>query len=239
MNPPGRPLVSGSGGPTEKNSQLVNHFIGQIVPSSQSYMRDSTHLMNILNGFTVQPVMLLCTLDIRSLYSNIPHNEGVQSTKEMLAIHKPPNSIPHNSYIIELLQLVLTNNHFEFNGKHYHQLSGTAMGTKLAPSYANLFMTKFEKKYVYTYALQPKLWKRFIDDIFLIWPHGMVSLLEFIDHLNSVHPTITFTSDISHTEISFLDLTIYISNSQLHNRLYTKTTNRHMYLNFHLEGIPP
>ena len=47
----------------------------------------------------------------------------------MLAIHKPPDSLPHNSYIIEFLELVLTNNHFEFNGKYYHQLSGTAMGT--------------------------------------------------------------------------------------------------------------
>ena len=43
--------------------------------------------------------------------------------------------------------------------------SGTAMGTILAPSYCNLFMTNFEEKYVYTYTLQPKLWKRFIDDI--------------------------------------------------------------------------
>ena len=65
------------------------------------------------------------------------------------------------------LELVLTNNHFEFNGKYYYQLSGTAMGAKLAPSYANIFMTKFEEKYVYTYPLQPKLWRRFIDDIFI------------------------------------------------------------------------
>ena len=53
------------------------------------------------------------------------------------------------------------------------------MGTKLAPSYANLFMTKFEQNHVYTYHLQSTLWKRFIDDIFMIWPHGMDSLLEF------------------------------------------------------------
>ena len=90
--------------------------------------------------------MLLCTLDILSLYTNIPHNEGIQSTKEMLAIHKPPDSLLHNSYIIDLLELVLTNSHFEFNGIYYHQLSGTAMGTKLASSYDNLFMTKFEEK---------------------------------------------------------------------------------------------
>ena len=66
----------------------------------------------------------------------------------------------------------------------------------------------------------------------MIWPRGMDSLLEFIYHLNIVHPTINFTSDISDTEISFLDLTIYIQQSQLHTGLYTKSTDRHMYLNF-------
>ena len=159
LNPPERPIVSGSGGPTEKMSQLVDYFIGKIVPLSQSYVRDSTHLINILKDFTAQPGILLCTRDITSLYTNLPHLEGIHSTKEMLAIHKPPDTLPHNSYIIELLELVLTNNHFEleFNGEFYHQLSGTAMGTKLAPSYANLFITKFEDKYVYTYPLQPQL----------------------------------------------------------------------------------
>ena len=188
LNPPGRPIFSGSGGSTERISQLVDHFIGNIVPTSQSYIRDSTHLINILNEISLQPGMLLCTLDITSLYTNIPHNEGIEAIKKM------PDNKPYNSYIIELLELVLTNNHFEFNGKYYHQLSGTAMGTKLAPSYANLFMSTFEDKYVYTYPQQPTLWKRFIDDIFLIWPHGKESLIRFIEHLNRVHPTIKSTS---------------------------------------------
>ena len=90
------------------------------------------------------------------------------------------------------------------------------MGTKLASSYANIFMTKFDEKYLYRYPLQPELWRWFIDDIFMIWPHGMDSLLKFIDHLNIVPPTIKFTSDISDTEISFLDLTVNIQQSQLH-----------------------
>ena len=73
--------------------------------------------------------MLLCTLDITSLYTNIPLNEGIQSIKEILAIHRTPNTLPHNSYIIELLEVVLTNNHFEVNGRHIPQVSGTAVGT--------------------------------------------------------------------------------------------------------------
>ena len=55
---------------------------------------------------------------------------------------------------------------------------------------------------------------------FMIWPHGMDSLLKFINHLNIVHPTIKFTSDISDTEISFLDLQ-YIYNS--HNYILDYT----------------
>ena len=148
--------------------------------------------------------------------------------KEFLAIHRHTNALPHNSYIVELLGIVLTNNYFDFNGKHFHQISGTAMGTKLATSYANLFMTKFEQNHVYTYHLQPTLWKRFIDDIFMIWPHGKNSLLEFIKHLNTVHPTIKFTSTISQTEIAFLDLIIYIRGNKLYTRLHTKNTETYV-----------
>ena len=234
-NPPGRPIVSGSRGSTEKISQFVHHFIGPLVPLSESYIRDSTHMINILNNLNTSPDMLLCTLDITSLYTNITHNEGTQAIKEFLAIHRDTNVLPCNSYIIELLEVVLTNNYFDFNGKHYHQKSGTAIGTKLAPSYDNLFMTKFEQIRVYTYHLQPTLWKRFIDDIFMLWPHGMDSLLEFIQHLNTVHPTIKFTSNISPSEIAFLDLIIYSIDHKLYTRLYTKSTDRHMYLNLYSE----
>ena len=94
-------------------------------------------------------------MDITSLYTDISHNEGIQSIKEKLAIHRTPNNLPHNSYIIELLEVVLTNNYFEFNGTYYHHVSGTAVGTKLAPSHINLFMTTSEEKYVYTYPQQP------------------------------------------------------------------------------------
>ena len=135
--------------------------------------------------------------------------------KGCLAIDRHTNVLPHNSYIVELLEVVLPNNYFDFNSKHYHHILGTAMGTKLTPSYANLFVTKFEQTHLYTYHLLPTIWKTFIDDIFMIWPHGMDSLSEFIKHLNTVQPTIKFTSTISKTEAAFLDLIIYIRGDKL------------------------
>ena len=120
--------------------------------------------------------------------------------------------------------MVLTNNYFDFNGKHYHQKSGTARGTKLAPSYANLFMSKFEQAHVYTYHLQPTLWKRFIDDIFLIGPHGMDSLTEFIQY--------------------FLKRSLPYSQFLRLKRIHSGVTLLATIINppllvFYLEGIPP
>lgn len=42
--------------------------------------------------------------------------------------------------IVDLTELVLKNNNFEFNRKHYLQILGTAIGMKMAPAYANLLM---------------------------------------------------------------------------------------------------
>ena len=120
------------------------------------------------------------------------------------------------------------------------------MGTKLAPSFANLFMGDFEEKFVYTYKLQPFLWKRFIDDIFIIWTHGAEELSNFVSHLNSCHRTIKFTSESSDKSIDFLDVTIKTTDkNSLITTLYCKPTDSHNYLLYSsehprhiLNGIP-
>ncbi len=62
------------------------------------------------------------------------------------------------------------------------------MGSKSSPTFANLFMEDWESKWVYTYPLAPLIWHRYIDDVFMIWTHGVEELKKFIEHLKSVHP---------------------------------------------------
>ena len=52
-----------------------------------------------------------------------------------------PTQIP-----IKLLTLVLKCNKFESNGKHYLKIQGRAMGTKMVPSYANIFMGMLDEQ---------------------------------------------------------------------------------------------
>ena len=108
-----------------------------------------------------------------------------------------------------------------------------AMGTRLAPSYANTFMGWFEDVFVYTHDPSPLVWKRFIDDIFIIWTHGLESLRAFFQYLNNCLPSIKFEMDQSTSHIHFLDVTVSIDDQHnIQTDLYTKPTDSHNYLNY-------
>ena len=93
--------------------------------------------------------------------------------------------------LIDLAEVVLKNNMFEFNGRFYHQIRGTAIGTKCAPPYSILFLADLEEKLLSSYECGPSVWWRYIDGVFLIWTHGEEELQKFIDFLNaSQHHTI-------------------------------------------------
>ena len=151
----------------------------------------------------------------------------------MLNRIRPNARTPCNDSLIKLLTLVLGKNNFDFNEKHYLQTGGTAMGTRVAPSYANTFMGWFEDQFVYTYTPEPIIWKRFIDDIFIIWTHGQESLNTFVQHLNHCLPSIKFEADTSTSCIHFLDVTVSLDiNHDLETDLYTKPTDSHNNLNY-------
>ena len=136
-------------------------------------------------------------------------------------------------HLLKLLDIVLHSMNFTFNRDHFIQTGGTAMGTAVAPNYANLFMDRFERKALSNWPLKPLIWLRFIDDIFMIWTHGEDKLNEFIQYLNSIHPTIKLTHELSHSQIDFLDTTFKVNDSQqLYTTLYEKPTDTHLYLHY-------
>ncbi|PIK36940.1 hypothetical protein BSL78_26226 [Apostichopus japonicus] len=104
------------------------------------------------------------------------------------------------------------------------------MGTRMAPSFACLFMSSLEECMLSTAPCRPLIWWRYIDDIFFIWTSDEDSLLTFINHINSFHSTIKFTSDYSHQQVNFLDVTVRKEHGSLSTDLYTKPTDTHQYL---------
>src|SRR5215813_2514280 len=169
-------------------------------------------------------------MDVNSLYTNIPHEEGIDALRHYLSSND--ESKPTSDTLCVLTELVLKNNFFEFNNKHYIQVQGTAMGTKMAPNYANIFMGHLENRILECTELKPILWLRYIDDIFMLWPHGLTSLNNFLDHINNFHPTIKFTHSYSSNQIHFLDVSVHLDINKLTTKLYKKPTDRKQYLHF-------
>jgi hypothetical protein len=232
LPPPGRPVVSGNGCPTEKISSFVDHFLNPTTKLIDSHVKDTTHFLQLTSKLgTIPEGALLVTLDVVGLYPNIPTVQGITAAKQALDRSRPGANVkPSNRILIKLLHLVLRRNNFVFNGQHYLQLRGTAIGTKLAVGFANNYMGFFERLFVYFYHRQPLVWLRFIDDVFMIWTHGEDALAEFVDFINSCVDSIKFTAEYSKFAVNFLDMKVKLQDNMIITDLYTKPTDSHSYL---------
>ena len=205
----GRPIISGCDGPTEKISSFVDTLLQPISKSQESYLKDTTDFINFIERTSVNKQAFLVSMDVTSLYTNIPQEEGIETVCEAYdTFHNNSPPIPTH-YLREMLSLILKENSFQFNGKNYLQVHGTAMGTKMAVAFANIFMAKIETQILSKTVKKPTVWKRYIDDIFSLWDASKTDIERFIEQANSHHPTINFTAEISNTETTFLDTVIY------------------------------
>jgi len=108
------------------------------------------------------------------------------------------------------------------------------MGTPFAVMVANAFMFHHEKDIVEYYSQYLRLYKRFIDDIFVIWCGPKGTLLEFLDALNSKTDRIKLNYRISESSVSFLDLFLYkdTSSNVLQFSTFQKPLNKYLYVPF-------
>ena len=233
---PGRPIISGNGTPTERISQYVDYHLKDLVSTLPSYVQDDMDFLRKVHEINLDGPLpaetILCTMDVTGLYTNIPHKEGTDACYTMLENHLIPNQKPSPSLISRLINLILSFNIFTFGEQSWRQVHGTAMGTCMAPSYANIFMGSLEKRFLDTCQFTPLIWLRYIDDIFLIWTHGRDKLDSFIQFANSFHQTIKFTSNISYTNIPFLDIMVSLKDGFLQTDLYSKPTDTFNYLHW-------
>ena len=171
---------------------------------------------------------ILVTLDVTALYSSIPHSDGIGACKKHL--DRRALSTTSSEDICQLIKFILENNVFSFDDEYFLQVCGTAMGTRMAPCYANIFIAEIEENFLFGYPCKPLAYYRYIDDIFIIWSHGLDLLHNFINNTNKQHRNIIFTSNISTTSVNFLDVTIDLNGGSISTKTYTKSTNTHAFL---------
>ena len=176
-------------------------------------------------------------MDVTSLYTNIPQDDGIQtvcSAYENFHNNNPP--IPSH-HLEKMLGLILNENSFEFKGEHYLHTHGTAMGTNMAVAFGNMFMAEIETNLLNQSRIKPMAWKRYINDVFYLWDTKREDLDTFITQANKYHPTIKFTAEISDTEIALIDTVVckgvrFETESILDIKTHYKPTDTFIYTHY-------
>ena len=233
---PARPIISGCNSPQDRMSEFMTKILTPISKEQRSYLRDSMQLLQIIDQLpNLDDDQFLVTADIKSMYTNIPHDEGIQTALEAISQYHEvtPPYTPKPAIIEKMMEFILERNTFQFLNNYYLQIQGCAMGTKMAPSYANIFMTKLEEQLTHTWDSRMQLWKRYLDDIFFIFRGQLHHLQQFEREANELHHTIKFEFEESKKQVNFLDLCIYKdTNGKLQTTIYRKPCNKNLLLHY-------
>ena len=111
--------------------------------------------------------------------------------------HYQPNPSIPTSTLGDLMKLILKENLFHFNGKHFLQTHDIAMGTKTAVAFSVIFMAHIEKQLLLSGPHKPLIRKRFIEDGFSVWTSSKQEISNIVDCANRFHATIKFRCEMS------------------------------------------
>ena len=231
--------MAGPASETHRLSEFIDIMLRPFTDRVKSYVRDTGDFLSQLPTETTENVLLV-SYDVVNLYSNIPHDLGIQAIDYWL---KKYPMLLHSrikpDFILEGIQFILKNNTFKCNDEFYKQVKGTAVGTKCAPVYATLVLAYLEET-LYTEVENAfgsdfktyfeENWKRFLDDCFLLFNRSEVEHQRLQNILNSLHPCIQFTCETSKTRLSFLDTMVIKNGKKLETDIYYKPTDSKQYL---------
>ena len=244
---PLRGIISGKGGPSERLASFVNYFLQPGMKELPSFLQDTKHTLQIIEDINQQiedgqmslEGVALVSLDVESMYNNMSEELAGGATKDFLHNDRKGDSeslkVQSNS-ILEALEVCLKNSFFTFNEKIYQQIGGVGTGYIFAPPYTCLGMGKFEKDVFSQNSNlleKIKLWKRFIDDILMLFKGTKSECENLVNWLNSLQPgVIKFKYQYSTEVIEFLDLKIHLEGGRLKTNLFIKPSNQQLYLDY-------
>jgi len=229
--PPFRPILSAIGTATYNLAKFLVAFIGNACLSKYC-LKDSFSFSQEIQK--QDSTLFMASLDVESLFTNIPLDETVQICARTVFKKKRKVNGLLKRHFVELLQLATMQSCFLFNERFYQQIDGVAMGSPLGPTLANMFMSYHEDIWLDNCPEQfrPVYYRRYIDDIIVLFKHES-HLSQFKEYLNSQHQNIKFTSEKEEGDIMpFLDVLIKRENGSFTTSVYRKQTFSGVYTNF-------
>ena len=230
---PLRPIVSSIGAATYSTAKELAKILKPLEGMSAHHVQNTRDFVEQIKDVRLKLGECMISYDVTALFTSVPIKPVLNIIKQRLAhnneLHK--RTTMSTSHIINLLEFCLNSTSFVYQGQFYQQLEGAAMGSPLSPIVANMFMEKCEVEALATAPCPPSLWKRYVDDTFVIQEEQYKN--EFFQHINSLDDNIKFTAENTKADGSmpFLDtLVTPKSDGSLETKVYSKPTHTNQYL---------
>ena len=175
----------------------------------------------------------MVSYDVTALFTSVPIPPVLEIIEDKLNEDKdlPQRTSMNTRHIIRLLEFCLRSTYFVFQGQYYEQTEGAAMGSPLSLIIANIYMEHFETRALETAPHPPTLWKRFVDDTFVILETTYKD--EFFQHIYGIEKKIQFTAENTRADgsLPFLDTLVTVQeDGSLSTSIYRKPTHTNQYL---------
>ena len=226
QNYPLRPILSANNTPTYNLAKFLVPLLNPYTTNNYS-LKNSFDFVDTICNIPNANRYTMCSYDVTSLFTQIPLKETINICLDKIFSNN--TSIFHGFNRVQfksLLELAICNSYFIFNNKLYKQIDGVAMGSPLAPTLANLFLSHWEQIWLNTCPnnCKPTFFKRYVDDTFVLFD-SPEKPLHFLEFLNSQHNNIKFTIEQEQNKsLPFLDTTITIKNNNFESSIYRKPT---------------
>jgi hypothetical protein len=226
-----RPILSAINSPTYKISQYMNQLLKPFT-SNQYTVKDSFSFAEDIR--TQDSSLYMSSLDVDSLFTNIPLDETVKICSSLLFRDKFLVDGLTRDDFEQLLTIATTESLILFNDNYYQQIDGVAMGSPLGPTLANVFLCYHEQQWLDNCpaGYKPSYYKRFVDDICILLPNAEC-LDSFKNYMNQQHSNMNFTSEVeSNDSLPFLDVFVTRQQSSFITSVYRKPTFSGVYTHF-------
>ena len=204
--------------------------------SVPSFIKSSFELKKKLEQLPPLPANArLFTSDAVSMYTMIDTDHAIPAINRFLR-DKGGASNQQAASITKLLNIIMRNNIFKFGDTIWLQLTGTAMGTPPAPTYATIYYAVHEDTFIDRFKPNLAFYGRYIDDVIGIWipdddPDEDKRLWELFQNSMNGFGKLTWEFAERSKSVDYLDLTITISNTgKITTSLYEKALNLYLYL---------
>ena len=189
----------------------------------------------MIKNTSIQPNHILVSYDVSALFTNVPLKETIDILVDKAFegdwFNKTHSKQLEKHQLTDLLEIATMNQLFQFNGELYEQTDGVAMGSPLVPLLANVVMCHIENQ-LEQKSMISSFYRRYIDDTLVTMPNTE-SATDFLQVLNSVHPSLSFTMELEHDDsIPFRGTVLTRCGGTLTTEVYRKPTDTGLLLHF-------